>query len=58
MSEKKTYVYYFECSNCQRTIVLQIPFGTLISEFITETKLPVCLFCGCDPLPLDEKKED
>jgi len=55
---EKTYTYYFECSNCQRTIVLEIPFGIPVSKFITETKLAPCIHCGCDPLPLDEKKED
>jgi len=56
MSEKKIYVYNFECFNCQRTIVLKIPFGVSVSKFITETKLAPCIHCGCDSLSLDEKR--
>ena len=54
---EKTYNYFVDCSNCQRTYTLKIPFGTRVSKFITETKIGICSYCGCDPLAVD-KKED
>jgi len=56
MSEK-TYNYRLKCFSCHGLIVIQIPFGTPASEFIAKNALPVCLHCGCNPLPPD-KKED
>jgi len=50
MSEEKTYVYNFECSNCQKNVQLQIPLGTPVSSFITEDSLSPCPRCGCNPL--------
>ena len=50
MSEEKTYIYNFDCVNCQRVNQLKIPFGISVSTFILENTLPVCSHCGCNPL--------
>ena len=51
MPEEKTYIYFLECSNCKRINPLKISLGIPVSKFITETKIAVCSYCGCDPAP-------
>ncbi len=56
MSEKKIYNYRLKCFSCHGLIIIQIPFGTPAFEFIAKNVLPVCLHCGCNPLPPDKKE--
>ena len=43
--EPATYEITFDCENCGSEIDLEIPFGTIIKDFVKTLK---CEECGCD----------
>ena len=51
MSGKKTYLARLRCTNCGQLILLEIPRGTYLKEYLKglEGLKTTCVYCGCNP---------
>jgi DNA-directed RNA polymerase subunit RPC12/RpoP len=48
-----TYEVKMRCLNCNSKVIIKIPKGITIKEFL-EDKKALCNYCGCDTMEFNE----